>query len=70
MHQTSFSVNKYIHRRGWTDRRLYSALTVIRRSHRTTCVAKYNQLMRIEDELFITAMFAGQNAFYNLKNKF
>ena len=37
---------------------------------RTDRVAKYNQLMRIEDELFITAMFAGQNAFYNLKNKF
>jgi enolase len=35
---------------------------------RTDRVAKYNQLLRIEEELAETAEFAGRNAFYNLKN--
>ena len=35
---------------------------------RTDRVAKYNQLLRIEEELAETAQFAGRNAFYNLKN--
>ncbi len=34
---------------------------------RTDRVAKYNQLLRIEEELGDTAVYAGQNAFYNLK---
>jgi enolase len=34
---------------------------------RTDRVAKYNQLMRIEDELAFTATYLGDNAFYNLK---
>ena len=34
---------------------------------RTDRVAKYNQLMRIEDELGDTAIYSGMNAFYNLK---
>lgn len=34
---------------------------------RTDRVAKYNQLLRIEDELAYTAQYAGQSAFYNLK---
>ena len=34
---------------------------------RTDRVAKYNQLLRIEEELAETAQFAGRNAFYNLK---
>ncbi|MDR1468606.1 MAG: phosphopyruvate hydratase [Spirochaetaceae bacterium] len=33
---------------------------------RTDRVAKYNQLMRIEDELAGTALYAGKSAFYNL----
>ncbi|MGI8315574.1 phosphopyruvate hydratase [Halobacillus mangrovi] len=33
---------------------------------RTDRVAKYNQLLRIEDELFGTAEYAGEKAFYNL----
>ncbi|GAB2544603.1 phosphopyruvate hydratase [Gracilibacillus alcaliphilus] len=33
---------------------------------RTDRVAKYNQLLRIEDELVGTAKYAGQTAFYNL----
>ncbi|MCC6483512.1 MAG: phosphopyruvate hydratase [Armatimonadetes bacterium] len=33
---------------------------------RTDRVAKYNQLLRIEEELAHTARFAGQSAFYNL----
>lgn len=38
---------------------------------RTDRIAKYNQLIRIEDELQETATFAGLDAFYNieLKNK-
>lgn len=35
---------------------------------RTDRVAKYNQLLRIEDELGGTAQYAGKSAFYNLKN--
>lgn len=34
---------------------------------RTDRVAKYNQLLRIEDELAGIAEYAGKNAFYNLK---
>jgi enolase len=34
---------------------------------RTDRVAKYNQLLRIEDELAYVAQYAGKNAFYNLK---
>ncbi|WP_449537568.1 phosphopyruvate hydratase [Ferdinandcohnia sp. Marseille-Q9671] len=34
---------------------------------RTDRVAKYNQLLRIEDNLVETAIYAGQNAFYNLR---
>jgi enolase len=34
---------------------------------RTDRVAKYNQLLRIEDELHTTAKYAGRSAFYNLK---
>ncbi|WP_058306773.1 phosphopyruvate hydratase [Gracilibacillus massiliensis] len=35
---------------------------------RTDRVAKYNQLLRIEDELIGTAKYAGKTAFYNLNN--
>jgi enolase len=35
---------------------------------RTDRVAKYNQLLRIEDQLGSTAIYAGKSAFYNLKN--
>ena len=34
---------------------------------RTDRVAKYNQLIRIEEELEDVAIYAGYNAFYNLK---
>jgi len=34
---------------------------------RTDRVAKYNQLLRIEDELDSTALFKGKDVFYNLK---
>ncbi len=34
---------------------------------RTDRVAKYNQLLRIEEELGDTALFAGRGAFYNLR---
>jgi enolase len=34
---------------------------------RTDRVAKYNQLLRIEEELGDAALFAGREAFYNLK---
>jgi enolase len=34
---------------------------------RTDRVAKYNQLLRIEDELAYTAQYAGAKAFYNIK---
>lgn len=33
---------------------------------RTDRIAKYNQLLRIEDELFETAKFKGLNSFYNI----
>ena len=33
---------------------------------RTDRVAKYNQLLRIEDELADTAQYLGKNTFYNL----
>lgn len=36
---------------------------------RTDRVAKYNQLLRIEDMLGSSAVYRGKNAFYNLKNK-
>lgn len=35
---------------------------------RTDRVCKYNQLLRIEDELEDTAIFRGKDVFYNLKN--
>jgi enolase len=35
---------------------------------RSDRVAKYNQLLRIEDRLGSTAIYAGKKAFYNLKN--
>jgi enolase len=35
---------------------------------RTDRVAKYNQLLRIEDELSGVAQYAGKSAFYNLRN--
>ncbi|MCF6410264.1 phosphopyruvate hydratase [Pseudalkalibacillus salsuginis] len=34
---------------------------------RTDRVAKYNQLLRIEDELDYTSIYAGKDAFYNVK---
>ena len=34
---------------------------------RSDRIAKYNQLIRIEDELFQSAKFAGKDAFYNIK---
>ena len=34
---------------------------------RTDRICKYNQLLRIEDELDITAIFRGKEVFYNLK---
>ncbi|CAG0948173.1 partial Enolase, partial [Planctomycetaceae bacterium] len=34
---------------------------------RTDRVAKYNQLLRIEDELDTTAIFRGKDVFYNLR---
>jgi enolase len=34
---------------------------------RTDRVAKYNQLIRIEEELADSAMYAGAEAFYNLR---
>ncbi|XHB95687.1 surface-displayed alpha-enolase [Lactococcus garvieae] len=36
---------------------------------RTDRMAKYNQLLRIEDQLGEVAVYKGLNAFYNLKNK-
>lgn len=36
---------------------------------RTDRVCKYNQLLRIEDELDMVAVFAGKDVFYNLRNK-
>ncbi len=36
---------------------------------RTDRIAKYNQLLRIEDQLGEVAEYKGVNAFYNLKNK-
>ncbi len=36
---------------------------------RTDRVAKYNQLLRIEDGLNVSAQYAGKSAFYNLKLK-
>ncbi|MDR2391314.1 MAG: phosphopyruvate hydratase [Planctomycetota bacterium] len=35
---------------------------------RTDRICKYNQLLRIEEELGETADYAGRNAFYNIKN--
>ena len=37
---------------------------------RTDRVAKYNQLLRIEDELWTNAEFKGLKAFSNLKDRF
>ena len=34
---------------------------------RTDRIAKYNQLIRIEDELGDTAIYSGKNTFYNIK---
>ena len=36
---------------------------------RTDRIAKYNQLLRIEDELDEAAVYEGLDAFYNIKNK-
>ncbi len=36
---------------------------------RTDRIAKYNQLLRIEDQLGDLAVYQGLSAFYNLKNK-
>ena len=36
---------------------------------RTDRIAKYNRLMRIEDQLGDVAEYKGLNSFYNLKNK-
>jgi enolase len=36
---------------------------------RTDRIAKYNQLLRLEDMLGDSAQYAGNSAFYNLKNK-
>jgi enolase len=36
---------------------------------RTDRICKYNQLLRIEDELDEVAVFAGRDVFYNLRNK-
>ena len=36
---------------------------------RTDRIAKYNQLLRIEDQLGDLAVYEGKKAFYNLKNK-
>ena len=36
---------------------------------RTDRIAKYNQLLRIEDQLGDVAEYKGVNSFYNLKNK-
>lgn len=36
---------------------------------RTDRVAKYNQLLRIEEELAYVAGYGGKEAFYNLRNK-
>ncbi|MDW7675165.1 MAG: phosphopyruvate hydratase [Bacillota bacterium] len=36
---------------------------------RTDRVAKYNQLLRIEDELDFLAKYSGKNTFYNLRSK-
>ena len=36
---------------------------------RTDRIAKYNQLLRIEDQLGEVAVYKGLQAFYNLKNK-
>jgi enolase len=33
---------------------------------RTDRICKYNQLLRIEEELSDSAQYAGKNAFYNL----
>jgi enolase len=34
---------------------------------RSDRIAKYNQLLRIEDELGASAIYAGKNAFYSIK---
>ena len=34
---------------------------------RTDRIAKYNQLLRIEDELGSVAQYLGKDAYYNLK---
>ncbi|MED4046498.1 phosphopyruvate hydratase, partial [Priestia aryabhattai] len=34
---------------------------------RTDRIAKYNQLLRIEDELGVLAVYDGAKSFYNLK---
>ena len=36
---------------------------------RTDRIAKYNRLLRIEEELGANAYFPGKKAFYNIKNK-
>ena len=34
---------------------------------RSDCMAKYNQLLRIEEDLGDTAVYPGRDAFYNLR---
>ena len=34
---------------------------------RSDRIAKYNQLIRIEDELYTSAQYAGRDAFYNIR---
>jgi enolase len=36
---------------------------------RTDRIAKYNQLLRIEEELGVMAKFKGREVFYNIANK-
>ncbi|MBM6776481.1 phosphopyruvate hydratase [Collinsella tanakaei] len=36
---------------------------------RSDRIAKYNQLIRIEDELYTSAQYAGRDAFYNIKKR-
>ena len=62
------------HRSGETEDKTISDLVVAVNAgqiktgapSRTDRVAKYNQLLRIEDELFDTAQFKGLKAFYNI----
>ena len=37
---------------------------------RTDRIAKYNQLLRIEDQLGSAAIYPGKEAFYNIRSRF